>query len=249
MGSGDADYDRVVDENKIKYSGNDVILTQSVEDSATVVLGNGGSYQKRCPEYGDEDQHPAFDLYNIPDPEKPTKKKKYKKNKHFFIDPFELTIAQWCYVHGMQRNSDGKVPVDPNPVLVPDSKGRNPGEEGYEDTYKTMFDETAMRVNARANLRKNPAAFNGAVGEDKFDEIERSYWKYLTVWEQDEWNSLIQTGKSRTGATLSENPAQDFGGKTTEQCVKWLIDNKKYDPLDDTRPYYYATYSDVRGTT
>jgi len=26
--------------------------------------------------------------------------KKYFKNKHFFIDPFALTIAQWCYVHG-----------------------------------------------------------------------------------------------------------------------------------------------------
>lgn len=24
--------------------------------------------------------------------------KKYFKNRHFFIDPFELTIAQWCYV-------------------------------------------------------------------------------------------------------------------------------------------------------
>ena len=28
------------------------------------------------------------------------KVKKYFKNKHFFIDPFQLTIAQWCYVHG-----------------------------------------------------------------------------------------------------------------------------------------------------
>ena len=25
---------------------------------------------------------------------------KYFKNRHFFIDPFELTIAQWCYAKG-----------------------------------------------------------------------------------------------------------------------------------------------------
>ena len=26
-------------------------------------------------------------------------KKKYYRSKHFFIDPFELTIAQWCHIH------------------------------------------------------------------------------------------------------------------------------------------------------
>ena len=29
--------------------------------------------------------------------------KKYFKNRHFFIDPFQLTIAQWCYVHEYQK--------------------------------------------------------------------------------------------------------------------------------------------------
>ena len=40
----------------------------------------------------------------IPDDKK---RKKYRKNKHFFIDPFQLTIAQWCYVHEYQKGDGG----------------------------------------------------------------------------------------------------------------------------------------------
>lgn len=38
-------------------------------------------------------------MYNVPaDEAKPEGKRKYRKNRHFFMDPYELTIAQWCYV-------------------------------------------------------------------------------------------------------------------------------------------------------
>ena len=114
-------------------------------------------------------------------------------NRHFFLDPFELTIAQWCYVHGWNTTSS-----------------------------------------ARTNLG------------DKLREIETSYWEYLRVWEKDEWTNLMTHGITRTGATIVSPSV--FSGKTSEECIQWLVDNGKYDPLDDTRPYYYATYNDVRGT-
>ena len=137
-------------------------------------MTTGGSFQK----------NDAF--YQIAvNPSKP-QKKKYHKNKYFYIDPFELTIAQWCYVKGWNTTAS-----------------------------------------ARSNL----------VG--KLDEMRRSYWKYLYTFEKTEWDSL----KSRTGITEAE----------IESMVEQLVvkDNASsiYDPLKDTRPYYYATYQDVRGTT
>lgn len=44
MGSHLGDYDKVTDPNKIQYSGDDVDMEQSRDDSAEVTLGNGGSY-------------------------------------------------------------------------------------------------------------------------------------------------------------------------------------------------------------
>ena len=32
-----------------------------------------------------------------------------------------------------------------------------------------------------------------------------------------------------------------------EDCIDYLVRNAVYNPLEDTRPYYYATYNDVRG--
>lgn len=120
--------------------------------------------------------------------------KKYYRSKHFFIDPFELTIAQWCYVYGMHRNVDGTVPT--KEVEIPDSEGRNPGDEGYVRTTKIVFDEDAMKDNARANFKKNRNKHNGSIGESKFNEMERSYWKYLSVWEKDEWAQLKEEYKN-----------------------------------------------------
>ena len=137
-------------------------------------MTTGGSFQK----------NDAF--YQIAvDPSKP-QKKKYHKNKYFYIDPFELTIAQWCYVKGWNTTAS-----------------------------------------ARSNL----------VG--KLDEMRRSYWKYLYTFEKTEWDSL----KSRTGITEAEIESM------VEQLVAKDNASSIYDPLKDTRPYYYATYQDVRGTT
>ena len=32
-----------------------------------------------------------------------------------------------------------------------------------------------------------------------------------------------------------------------EDCIDYLVNAGAYNPLEDTRPYYYATYNDVRG--
>lgn len=71
---------------------------------------------------------------------------KYMRNKHFFIDPFQLTISQWCYIHGK---------------------------------------------NTMDSAREWLASEDG-ISEYNFLEMERSYWRYLSVWEKDEWNELKQ---------------------------------------------------------
>ena len=38
-------------------------------------------------------------------------------------------------------------------------------------------------------------------------------------------------------------------GKTDEYWYERFLSLNWYNPLEDTRPYYYATYNDVRGTT
>ena len=37
--------------------------------------------------------------------------------------------------------------------------------------------------------------------------------------------------------------------ESDEDAIARLIDSREYNPLEDTRPYYYATYNDVRGTS
>lgn len=61
--------------------------------------------------------------------------------------------------------------------------------------------------------------------------MESSYWKYLSVHEKEEWANLKGAGES------------------DEDAIARLIDSREYNPLEDTRPYYYATYNDVRGTS
>lgn len=113
-------------------------------------------------------------------------KPKYYKNHHLFIDPFELTIAQWCYAH--------------------------------------MWN---TKESAITNL-----------GE-KFTEIESSYWKYVMTYEKDEWEQLKE--QSRNDARFSKINIDD-----DEDFTNGLIVNRKYNPLEDTRPYYYASYEDIR---
>lgn len=175
MGSRKSDYDYVNDPFQRLYKDQDAIQGRAVDDMATVTLTNGGSFQKN------------EDFYQIAvDPSKP-QKKKYHKNKYFYIDPFELTIAQWCYVKGWNTTAS-----------------------------------------ARSNL------------EGKLDEMRRSYWKYLYTYETGSWNTIVQNN----GVTVSDD---------IEDMLDQLAVNDSrspiYNPLEDTRPYYYATYNDVRGTT
>lgn len=98
IGGHSSDYSKVTDKNKILYSDSDAIVVGAVDDHATVTLRNGGGCQKND------------DFYNIPeDPNDTTgKNKKYYMNKHLFIDPFALTIAQWCYIKGWTTKDDAR---------------------------------------------------------------------------------------------------------------------------------------------
>ena len=120
----------------------------------------------------------------------PVMAKKYFKNKHFFIDPFELTIAQWCYVK-LNSNPDGS--------------------RADKDSARDLLD-----------------------GEGHLSEIENSYWKYIQTFEKSKWNEV----KQENGL---DNPDDDVN-------FSMAVQRQIYNPLDDTRPYYYATYRNVRGT-
>jgi hypothetical protein len=114
MGSHATDYDIITDPTKRKYRDAESIVDGAKNDYARVTLGNGGSYQKRYVNYKEDlppDGYAASnDLYAqkttmrdkdgkpIKDGESDKQTEKYTKNKHFFLDPFALTIAQWCYV-------------------------------------------------------------------------------------------------------------------------------------------------------
>lgn len=145
MGSHSTDYAAITDEAILKHKDPEAIVEGSVDNNATVKLVNGGD-----------------DVNYTADTE---------AKRHFFIDPFELTIAQWCYIKGWKTKDD-----------------------------------------ARDGLAAN------------LDEIQTSYWRYLSVWEKQEW----QTWKE--------------GNETDEACINRLVEDGTYNPLNDTRPYYYATY-------
>ena len=125
--------------------------------------------------------------------------KKYQRNKHFFIDPFELTIAQWCHIH--EKHDVGS---------------------------------------ARDYL------------DDKIQEMRRSYWTYLSIWEKDEWEELKR--EHENGLKDNDGIVHDAYKMPSEdeEAIEWLIlhddEYELYNPLEDTRPYYYATYNEVRGT-
>ena len=90
MGSHSSDYDPVTDMDARKYRDPESNPDAAVDDYITVTLGNGGSYQKRKVDV-EKNTDVEHDLYAIPRSNE--EGKKYQRNKHFFIDPFELTIA------------------------------------------------------------------------------------------------------------------------------------------------------------
>ena len=206
---------------------------------------------------------------------------KYFKNKHFFLDPFALTIAQWCYIYGMHRGLNGKVPtkdklvVDANGRkpgesgyvntyhLIPDAQGRKPGESGYRETRQQEFDVEEMKTNARTNLRKNRSEHLGSIGEANFNEMQESFWRYVCIWgEKGEWAQLKEEYRNKARPSgrgiaweddiieVDPEVVHARGVYTVDDddtFIRELTEDGVYNPLDDTRPYYYATYNDVRG--
>ena len=174
MGSHATDYDLVIDHKKRKYKDDESIVDSAIDDYAEVTLGNGGSYQKKYPNRDlKEKDHVILDddLYDVDlkkdDPRRVPKRNakpgtvidgkyetKYFKNKHFFLDPFALTIAQWCYV---KLNSNRKTSI-----------------------------ETPTKVAARALF-----------SDKQIREMQKSYWKYLSVWEKDEWAQLKEEYRNK----------------------------------------------------
>ena len=194
MGSHATDYDLITDPKKRKYKDSESIVDGAIDDYAEVTLGNGGSYQRKYanndlkdPELNPDGYVQANDLYYANTEERTSSDArqiekrnpktgevvpdkydaKYFKNRHFFLDPFALTIAQWCYIYGMHRNDDGTVPT--KEVEVKDAQGRNPEDAGYVRTTKIVFDEDKMKENARKNLGKSRSQQHaGSVGETNF---------------------------------------------------------------------------------
>lgn len=238
MGSHATDYDLVTDPKRRKYRDDESIVDGAEDDFANVTLGNGGSYQKKRADIDLKEKDApleADDLYNcdLEDDDDPRRvqrrnpttgqkvqdkyETKYFKNKHLFMDPFALTIAQWCYI---KLNS------------------ANVGER-------------ASKESARALLGYNEQ--HPEQSTSKFKEIERSYWRYVCVWgepgEWDEWKERIANdsrevdGDSPSLAPIGVTPTED-----DEKIIQKLCDYGYYNPLKDTRPYYYATYNEIRGT-
>lgn len=280
VGSHSTDYDLITDPKKRKYGDSEAILDGAKDDYAEVTLGNGGSYQKKWPDTDLTNKGRTVrpdDLYdyNMEDGATDNRKvqkrnpntgdlisgkyeAKYFRNKHFFMDPFALTIAQWCYIKLNSQSSNN-----------------------------------ASKSTARDLLER----------EGNLEEMERSYWKYLLVWEKNDWveekvkwvewvryhldwdsevedfvdnwklNNLdfVDDWKSKNpqadGETIAHyndraNAAFDEAtweaakneargnafGRSDETWQQLFKDNDWYNPLEDTRPYYYATYNAIRGT-
>jgi formylglycine-generating enzyme required for sulfatase activity len=218
MGRHESDYGLVTDVSKRKYRDNASIVDASYDDYAKVVLGNGGSFQKTGSgvHISKEDKNtlaPAdnanFYLIdtqdhggNNPGDSDYEVTKKYFKNKYFFIDPFELTIAQWCYV---KLRANGRTP--------------------NKDSARTLLDGESHLL--------------GDTG------VEESYWRYLSVWEKEDWTTERKKHVQPSNGDSDDNPSMDWND---DKWISWLVDNEIYNPLEDTRPYYYATYNNIRGT-
>ena len=69
------------------------------------------------------------------------------------MDPFALTIAQWCYV---KLRANGTAPNKNNARVLLDEESHLKGETG----------------------------------------VEKSYWRYLSVWEKEEWAQLKEEYKN-----------------------------------------------------
>ena len=147
MGSSNLEYSEITDSLKLTYKDKDAITLNSTNDNAEVTLTNGGYSEL------DEKDDDENDI----------------RNKHLFIDPFELTISQWCHVNGKHTIEDAR----------------------------------------------------GFLG-DELDDIERTYYAYMEVWEPDvapmePYNPL---GDTRPYYHSTYNKVLPFLGKLNTAKVK-----------------------------
>lgn len=70
--------------------------------------------------------------------------------------------------------------------------------------------------------------------------MRRSYFKYLQTFEPTAWGDLVSTW---------DIPTSDVPDEMVDALVAKDATSRIYNPLEDTRPYYYATYQNVRGTS
>ena len=280
MGSHASDYDLVTDPKKRKYKDDESILDAAVEDFAQVTLGNGGSYQKN---------HPARDLNNkdreqvendiyeadlttdnprrVPrrNPETgvliPDKyEAKYFKNKHFFMDPFELTIAQWCYVK--LRVSNTSATKDNARMLLKD-EGHLFGDTGAEKSYWKYLSVWEKNDWVEEKVKWVEWVRDHLDWDSEVEDFVDN-WKLNNLGFVDDWKSKNPQATGETIAHYNDRANAAFDeaaweaakneargnafGRSDETWQQLFKDNDWYNPLEDTRPYYYATYDDVRGT-
>ena len=84
--------------------------------------------------------------------------------------------------------------------------------------------------------------------------MRRSYLRYLNAYEPDEWEQLFDVVP--VDPTLETSSIIDAIVAIDEERADKRNDQGDYDekelpiynPLEDTRPWYYATYNSVRGT-
>lgn len=120
-------------------------------------------------------------------------------NRHLFVDPFELTIAQWCHAHGKHTKTD---------------------------------------------------AINYLVGwsKENLREMAKSFWKYLMIWEKE----LFKWYKDRNTTYCNRSDGEYLNAlynDADKMCNEsGYRASAAYNPLDDIRPFYYAKYTDIRGT-
>jgi hypothetical protein len=78
---------------------------------------------------------------------------------------------------------------------------------------------------------------------------------YLRTWDTEKWASKRQemvnesTSSDNDGIVVeNEVSNSELSSMSDDDFMDWLIRNEIYNPLEDMRPFYYATYNDVRST-
>ena len=161
-----------------------------------------------------------------------------------------------------------------------------------------------MKLNSQETESADKDSARSLLGDEGYlTEMEKSYWKYLSVWEKDDWveekvkwvewvryhldwdsevEDFVDNWKRNNQGFVDDwklkNPQADGEtddqytdranaafdkaawesakdeargnafGRSDETWQQLFKDKDWYNPLEDTRPYYYATYTDVRGT-